>query len=413
MWEPVSVKRGTKPEGLMGDTKDVDVEIASNSLSGKMILVGISGGIAAVDSVRLIREIRRHGGKPIVIMTSAAQKIISPLAIEWASQSPVITDWDADMSQLDEVDGVLVCPATRYTIASHIHGIMDTPLQMALSAARGRKTPILFVPSMHSSLSSDPITEDLTDELVESGNHILWGPYEEGRNKTPDTENIVAEICHLVNSCMDSRKSVLITLGATRSSIDAIRYIQNTSSGKTGWALCDYLYRMGHDVIAVHGETTSQAPSFLKHMQYHPNPDDMLEALLTHAKSSNAPDSWIHCAAVLDYIPSQSNTNKVKSNNDKWAIELIPSKKHIQELSPYCSSAIRIGFKLESKISHEEMIASAKIMMADYQLNGVIANLLESVDSSPRAFWVDKKGSITTLEDNLALAMIIDKQISR
>ena len=399
----------------MAETKDVDVEQLTNSLADKRILVGISGGIAAVDSVRLLREIRRHGGTPIVIMTGAAQQIISPLAIEWASQSLVITDWDADMAQLDDVDGVLVCPATRYTIASHIHGIMDTPLQMALSAARGRKIPILFVPSMHNSLSSDPITDDLTNELVESGNFVLWGPNEEGRKKNPDTVNIVAELCHIINSDLNSRRRVLITLGATRSQIDHVRWIQNTSTGNTGWEICSYLYRMGHDVIAVYGETTSLAPSFLNNIEKYSDPDQMLKSLISHADSDNPPDSWVHCAAVLDFIPSEIIDSKVKSNDEKWIIELKSTKKHIHELSKYCSGKNRIGFKLESNLSYDDLIESAKNLISTYKLNGVVANLLESIDdnSLPRAFWVDQKGAITPIKDNLSLAMIIDEQISR
>ena len=398
----------------MSNTNDVDVELASNSLEGKKILVGISGGIAVVDSVRLLRELRRHGAEPIVIMTQTSQEIISPLAIEWASQTPIITDWDYNMAQLGEVDGVLVCPATRYTIASHIHGIMDSPLQMALSASRGRGVPIMFVPSMHGSLSSDPITDDLCTELIDAGHHMLWGASEEGRRKQPDVGNIVAEFSHILNSQLEDRASVLVTLGATRSGIDSVRWVQNTSSGKTGWLVSDYLYRMGHKVKVVHGETKSPPPPFLKDNIYLSNPEEMLESLLTIAKSQNAPDSWIHCAAVLDYVTTEVSNEKVKSGNDNWSINLVPSKKHIEELRTFCKGATRIGFKLESNFDDAQLLASASEMLYKYQLDGVVANHLESLkEITPRAFWVDKKGGVTPLLDNLALAMIIENQIRR
>ncbi|MDP6099049.1 MAG: bifunctional phosphopantothenoylcysteine decarboxylase/phosphopantothenate--cysteine ligase CoaBC [Candidatus Thalassarchaeaceae archaeon] len=398
----------------MSNTNDVDVELASNSLEGKKILVGISGGIAVVDSVRLLRELRRHGAEPIVIMTQTSQEIISPLAIEWASQTPIITDWDYNMAQLGEVDGVLVCPATRYTIASHIHGIMDSPLQMALSASRGRGVPIMFVPSMHGSLSSDPITDDLCTELIDAGHHMLWGASEEGRRKQPDVGNIVAEFSHILNSQLEDRASVLVTLGATRSGIDSVRWVQNTSSGKTGWLVSDYLYRMGHKVKVVHGETKSPPPPFLKDNIYLSNPEEMLESLLTIAKSQNAPDSWIHCAAVLDYVTTEVSNEKVKSGNDNWSINLVPSKKHIEELRTFCKGAKRIGFKLESNFDDAQLLASASEMLYKYQLDGVVANHLESLkEITPRAFWVDKKGGVTPLLDNLALAMIIENQIRR
>ena len=398
----------------MSNIKDVDVELASNSLEGRKILVGISGGIAVVDSVRLLRELRRHGAEPVVIMTQTSQEIISPLAIEWASQSSVIIDWDADMAQLEEVDGVLVCPATRYTIASHIHGIMDTPLQMALSSSRGRGIPIMFVPSMHDSLSSDPITDDLCNELVDAGHHILWGASEEGRMKQPDVANIVAEFCHHLNSQLEDRSSVVVTLGATRSGIDSVRWVQNTSSGKTGWDVSEYLYRMGHDVKVVHGETTVSAPTFLTDNIYRSDPVEMLESLITIAKSQNAPDSWVHCAAVLDYVTTESINEKIKSGNKNWSINLVPSKKHIEELTDFCDGATRIGFKLESNFDDAQLFASASEMLDKYQLDGVVANHIESLNNSiPRAFWVDKMGEVTPLQDNLALAMIIEKQICR
>ena len=85
--------------------RDTDVEIRGDSLAKMRILLGVSGGIAAVDTVRLARELRRHGAIVSVMMTHSAQKIISPLAIEWATQSPVITDWESDLTALEEVDG--------------------------------------------------------------------------------------------------------------------------------------------------------------------------------------------------------------------------------------------------------------------------------------------------------------------
>jgi len=129
--------------------RDTDVEIRGSSLKGLHILLGVTGGIAAVDTVRLAREIRRHGGKVTVIMTKSAQKVITPMAVRWACQGDVITDWDGDLNSLERFDAILVAPATRNLIASFIHGLMNGPLLMSLSAARGRGVPIMMAPSMH------------------------------------------------------------------------------------------------------------------------------------------------------------------------------------------------------------------------------------------------------------------------
>ena len=130
---------------------------------------GCSGGIAAVDTVRLARELRRHGAIVSVMMTHSAQKIITPLAVEWATQTDVITDWESDLSALDDVDGILISPATRDLLASYLHGLQHGPILMALSAARSRACPVMMIPSMHADLADDPVTSELVTEVESLG----------------------------------------------------------------------------------------------------------------------------------------------------------------------------------------------------------------------------------------------------
>ena len=104
-------------------TRDTDVVRTGDALEGLHVLLGITGGIAAVESVRLARELRRHGARLTVVMTPSAQRIITPLAVRWASQAEVITDWDGDLTVLNSVDAVLVAPATRDVMAAHVHGL--------------------------------------------------------------------------------------------------------------------------------------------------------------------------------------------------------------------------------------------------------------------------------------------------
>ena len=179
--------------GMAMATRDTDVIASGNSLRGLRIVLGVTGGIAAVETVKVARELRRHGAELIVIMTPSAQRIITPLAVRWASQADVITDWDGDLSALDEVDAVLVAPATRDVMASHLHGLQHGPLMMALSVARSRGTPIMMVPSMHEDLAKDPVTEDIVIELRNKGISVEWGPNEEGKQKTPTPNTICAK----------------------------------------------------------------------------------------------------------------------------------------------------------------------------------------------------------------------------
>ena len=145
--------------------KDTGVSIKGDSLKDKNILFAITGGIAATESIKVSRELRRYGANLTIIMSKEAEKIITPLAISWASNSEVITGWNHEMSQLEDFDIILVAPATRNTIAKHIHGIMDSPIMMALSAARSKLTPTLFIPSMHHDLFDDPVTTELVEQL--------------------------------------------------------------------------------------------------------------------------------------------------------------------------------------------------------------------------------------------------------
>ena len=104
--------------------RDTDVEPTGSSLKNRRVVLGVTGGIAAVETVRLARALRREGADLLVIMTPSAQRIITPLAVRWASQAEVITDWDGDLSALNKADAVLVAPATRDAMASHVHGCL-------------------------------------------------------------------------------------------------------------------------------------------------------------------------------------------------------------------------------------------------------------------------------------------------
>ena len=393
--------------------RDTDVELRGSSLAGKRILVGVTGGIAAVDSVRLLREMRRHGAEMLVIMTESARRVITPLAIEWASQCQVITDWDGDMKQLEDVDAILVAPATRNTIAAHLHGMQQGPLLMALSAARSRNTHVLMVPSMHADLADDPVTDDIVDRLREEGIDVMWGDLEEGKRKTPSHEHIVARFAHGINSRLSHRKSVVITLGGTYSPIDDVRGVQNTSSGATGYALADELYRYGHDVTCVVGRTSIAQPTWLPLCIKAEQPDEMLAEL--KALANDEIHAWVHAAAVLDYVVEAPAEGKLASQQGPLQVNLVEGAKHIQELKEKVRGSTRIGFKLETGIKQRDLIYRATAQIEHSEMTAVVANRLEDLgdQSKPRGYLVDKQGShfvLQTQDDlNDALRTIIER----
>lgn len=383
--------------------RDTDVERKGSSLAGQRILVGVTGGIAAVDTVRLLREMRRHGAEMLVIMTESAQRVITPLAVEWASQCEVITDWDGDMKQLENVDAILVAPATRNTIAAHLHGMQHGPLLMALSAARSRSTHVLMVPSMHADLADDPVTDDIVERLRKEGIDVMWGDLEEGKRKTPNHEHIVARFAHGIHSRSSNRKNVVVTLGGTYSAIDDVRGVQNTSTGTTGYAIADELYRHGHDVTCVVGRTSVTQPTWLPLCIKAEQPQEMLAEL--KALSNDDIDAWIHAAAVLDYIVESPAEGKLASQQGPLQVNLIEGPKHIQELKDSVRGSTRIGFKLEAGIKQRDLIHRATAQIEHAEMTAVVANRLEDLGDStkPRGYLVDKQGSHFVLQTQFDL----------
>ncbi|MBR79806.1 MAG: hypothetical protein CMA88_03365 [Euryarchaeota archaeon] len=391
---------------------DTGVRTLSECLLGKNIVLVISGGIAATESIKLARELRRHGARVYSVMTKSAEQVITPLAVSWGSGFDVLTDWDPKMSQLGGFDGLLLAPATRNTIAKFVHGIIDSPAMMALSAASGNNTPMMFVPSMHDDLFDDRVTSELLDSVTEMGVNAFVSDSKEGRRKQPDPVSIVGNFCHLLNCSLPGRKSVAVTLGGNRAPIDSIRYVQNTSSGKTGWSISEYLHRMGHTVVCIAGHTTTEPVFDLPDVRYDPTPDGMLELSMELALSEQKPDSWIHVAAVLDYVPEFSE-GKHPSEDQNWQVNLSPSKKHIAELSTHVAGSKRIGFKLEVE-SGEYLIGRAMDLLVENDLDAVVANLLieSSEEGEMRCRIVFPNGKTTEIEDLAELCRSLEELIS-
>jgi len=390
-------------------SSDLDVDVHGDSLKGRRILMIVSGGIAAVESVKLSREIRRHGAELSIIMTKDAHKVITPLALSWASATTIITEWDPKMTQLSKFDGVLVAPATRNTISKHIHGIMDSPAMMALSAARGNGTPLVFVPSMHSDLFDDPVTSDLIESLQSEGSRIVIDEPSENKRKQPDCIQIVAELCNCINLSLPNRKKVAITLGANRAPIDSVRAIQNASSGATGWSIAEHLYRMGHNVVCIAGATSSDPNFSLPNVIRDGTPSGMLSACLDVASSEPKPDAWIHAAAVLDYFTEPISGKKPSGESD-WNLRLKPGLKHIEELAHLAKDTVRIGFKLEVDVSVETLLERASSQLDRLGTDAVVANLKDEVHdpNTPRGRVVLSSGEVLEMRDEAELCRTIE-----
>jgi len=381
-------------------SEDTGVTVKGYSLEGKRVILAVSGGIAATESIKLSRELRRHGAIVFPMMSKSAEKIISPLALSWGSRAEVISEWNPEMSQLSGFDGLILAPATRNSIAKFTHGLLDSPLMMALSASLGQGIPMMFVPSMHNDLFHDPVTSDLLSLVEEMGVEVLLEESSEGRRKQPSEEEIVARFCNLTNRRLEQRKRVAITLGGNTAPIDSVRSIMNTSTGKTGWSIAEYLHRMGHDVVCVVGHTSYEPTFTLPDIRFAESSEEMLNESIQIAKTSPKPDFWVHAAAILDYEPEYLE-GKNPSGIDNWTVRLSPTLKHLHSLKEHLSGSKRMGFKLEVGVDEETLITKSMRLISDNDLEAVVANLLDEARglSSKRCRIVYSNGDVENIHD--------------
>ena len=391
---------------------DTGVSQISNSLVGRKVLLAVTGGIAAVESIKLSRELRRHGADVSPMMTKEATKVITPLALSWGSNSDIISNWDSSMSQLDDYDGIIVAPATRNTISKHLNGIIDSPVMMALSAARGKDTPLIFVPSMHSDLFDDPVTSEILSQLSAEGSHVIVDNEKEGKIKQPNPIRIVAEFSNILNSDLPNRKKIAITLGSNIAPIDDVRSIINHSTGTTGWSISEYLYRMGHDVFCVAGRTNYYPNFNLPKVKYAEHPIEMLEEAV-NISSSFSPEVWIFSAAVLDYLPYPLQ-GKIPSSKEEVQINMATTQKHIPVILKATGQCYSIGFKLESNVDLEQLLEKASSQISRYSLDVVVANRLEDLNNpdTPRAWILESDGKGSEISNLTSLCEVIESLIA-
>jgi len=177
---------------------DKSVDRKSDALSGRRIAFGVCGGIGAVETVRMIRELRRHGAEITTFLTPAAKRFITELSLTWATQGPVIEDLDAQVEHLDPFDIAVVAPLTLNTLTKCALGIADNSVSMMVASQLGRRGKVVMVPAMNDQLAAHPLYVSYRDRLREWGTQFYPSPEEEGRLKMPAPDAFaewVIEVC--------------------------------------------------------------------------------------------------------------------------------------------------------------------------------------------------------------------------
>ena len=362
-----------------------EFKMKSDYLMGKTLILGITGSIAAVESVKLIHELRRHGGNVHVVVTQSAIKIIGIQALEYASGNPVVSELTGKIehvSLIKESDILIIAPATANSISKMACGIDDTPVTSFFTTALG-KIPIVIVPAMHEGMYSNIIIKENIDKLKSHGVVFVDPKEEEGKAKIQDYEVIVASVIRVLNRELEGKK-VCIIGGSSMEYIDDVRVITNTSSGETSISLAKEAYYMGADLDLYFGITRVQKPPFLSFKFF-----STVENLLSYREEIIKNDIIIVPAALSDFTPKKMK-GKISSDQG-FTLELEPTKKVLKALREKFKGKL-IGFKAEIDISKEELIRRARKRIEEYRLDAIVANDLREVEEGKtRVYLVTSK----------------------
>lgn len=356
-----------------------------NSLTGKTIILGVTGGIAAYKAAALTSKLTQKGAEVHVIMTASAKQFITELTFQSLSKQRVYSDTfqerdPASISHIDlagSADLVLIAPATANIIAKMAHGLADDMLSTTLLATTA---PVMVAPAMNVHMYQHPAVISNMNTLasrgvqfIEPGEGLLACGYV-GKGRLEEPESIVRVVENYFNIQTAqakgplSGKKVLVTAGGTVERIDPVRYISNDSSGKMGFAIARAARAMGAQVTLIAARTDEAPPQDpgieLVRVE---SAQSMLDSVVSRR---NGCDILIMAAAVADYRPKHSADDKIKKSGDTMTLELVKTTDILESLGKSKDGQFLIGFAAET--SNLEFYARDKLIRKNLDL--IVAN---------------------------------------
>ncbi|WP_336327307.1 bifunctional phosphopantothenoylcysteine decarboxylase/phosphopantothenate--cysteine ligase CoaBC [Halovenus sp. HT40] len=357
-------------------------------LSGVRVALGVSGSIAAVKTVELAHELRRQGAEVRAVMTPAAEGIIHPWSLEYATENSVVTEITGAVEHVELcgndgwADTLLIAPATANTVGKMAHAVDDTPVTTCATTAFGSDVPIVVVPAMHEPMYDHPGVLEALDKLESWGVDFVDPRIEEGKAKIATESAIVTETARVTTKQSLADQTVIITSGATTESVDPIRTLSNRASGKTGRAIARACYARGADVVLVHdGEELPWAT-----VEQVESAAEMLDAVLDHAPDA---DALISAAAISDYTVDAA-AEKIRSGQENLTLDLRPTPKLIDSVREAEPELPIVGFKAESNGEEANIVEQARRIRDRAGLAFVVGNAAEVMgETETRAALVD------------------------
>ena len=349
-------------------------------LSGKNILLGITGSISAYKSADLCRLLVKEGATVRVVMTPAATEFISPLTLSTLSKNPVFhtmvsedETWNNHVELGLWADILLVAPASANTLAHFAGGICDSLLDAVYLSAR---CPVMLAPAMDHDMYLHASTQDNL-ELLKARGHQIVGPAQGelasgliGEGRLVEPADIVNEVVNFLYADLPLRgKKIIVTAGPTREAIDPVRFISNHSTGKMGVAIAKELADNGAEVVLILGPVSIDIPRGITVVPV-TSASEMYEASMTSFENATGA---ILTAAVADYAPETISSTKIKKSDSDMNLSLVKTKDIAASLGQIKkTNQFLVGFALETN----DEINNAKNKLKSKNLDLIILNSL-------------------------------------
>ncbi|MDD1675976.1 MAG: bifunctional phosphopantothenoylcysteine decarboxylase/phosphopantothenate--cysteine ligase CoaBC [Methanomicrobiales archaeon] len=334
--------------------------MTEGTLAGKCVVLGVTGSIAAVEVVHLVHCLRREGAIVQAVMSPAAQEIVTPDTLAYATQREAITRCTGLVEHVrycgegGEGDVFLIAPCTANTIGKIAAGIDDTPVTTFATTAIGRGMPILVAPAMHESMYRHPQVAANLERLRSWGVEVIPPRCEEERAKIADLETIVLYTERAAEGRPLAGRKVLIASGPCIEPVDDVRILTTRSSGRMGWELAREAFRLGAEVTVVHG----QAFPCVRNV-FASSAAEMREAVHRLFQSETF-DYYLSPAAISDFAPVRV-PGKIPSGR--------PLDIHLEPLPKLLAGVLEryhpnvVAFKLAGERAQAEAMLSAGVRM--------------------------------------------------
>ena len=353
------------------------------NLSGKTVLLGITGGIAAYKMANVASALRKTGAEVHCILTQNATQFITPLTFETLSNNRCIVDtfdrnfqYDvAHVSLAKKADVILIAPATANVIAKLAHGLADDMLTTTVLAAR---CPKLIAPAMNTAMLENPATQENLATLRHYGFTVIepatgmLACKDVGSGKLPEPEVLCEEIYRVIAREKDLQGlHITVTAGPTQESLDPVRFLTNHSSGKMGYAIAREAMLRGADVTLISGPVALKAPLGVKLVNI-TTAQEMLEGVQAALPQT---DVLVMAAAVADYRPAVVADQKMKKGEGDMSIPLERTGDVLGWVAQNRHPGLFVcGFSMET----EHMLENSQKKRSKKKLDMIVANNLKT-----------------------------------